>query len=155
MDYTVHGILQARVLEWIAFPFSRGSSQPRDLTQVSCTAGRFFTSWDTREAQEYWSGWPIPFPVELLDPGIKLGSSALHADSLPTELSGKPWLINYNLYIWRNYGRGWLKQCIQLYPVTGRTGLESKFTIFSLSTVILLIDSLINSFFKDSCSSVK
>ena len=36
MDYTVHGILQARILEWVAFPFSRGSSQPRDLTQVSC-----------------------------------------------------------------------------------------------------------------------
>ena len=108
MDYTVHGILQARVLEWIAFPFSR-SSQPRDQTQVSriaaagkptrlpcpwdspgkntgvvrhfllncmqvksesevaqscptlsdpmdCIAGRFFTSWATREAQDYWSG---------------------------------------------------------------------------------------------------
>ena len=35
MDYTVHGILQSRILEWVAFPFSRGSSQPRDLTQVS------------------------------------------------------------------------------------------------------------------------
>ena len=49
-DYTVHGILQARILEWVAFPFSRGSSQPRDRTQVSCSAGRFFTSWATREA---------------------------------------------------------------------------------------------------------
>ena len=39
--------LQARTLEWAAFPFSRGSSQPRDRTQVSCTAGRFFTSWAT------------------------------------------------------------------------------------------------------------
>jgi len=44
MDYTVRGILQARILEWVAFPFSRVSSQPRDLTQVSCIAGRFFTS---------------------------------------------------------------------------------------------------------------
>ena len=44
MDYTVHGILQARILEWVAFPFSRGSSQPRDQTQVSCIAGRFFTA---------------------------------------------------------------------------------------------------------------
>ena len=50
MDYTVRGILQARILEWVAFPFSSGSSQPRNQT----------------------------------------GSSALHADSLPTELSGKP-----------------------------------------------------------------
>ena len=44
MDYTVHKILQARILEWIASPFSRGSSQPRDRTQVSHIAGGFFTS---------------------------------------------------------------------------------------------------------------
>ena len=44
---SVHGILQARVLEWIAIPFSRWSFQPRDLTQVSCIAGRFFTVWAT------------------------------------------------------------------------------------------------------------
>ena len=55
MDYTVHGILQARILEWVAFPFSRGSSQPRDRTQVSHIAGEFFTSWATREAQRYFS----------------------------------------------------------------------------------------------------
>ena len=48
--YTVYGILQARTLEWVAFPFSRGSSQLRDWTQVSCIVGRFFTSWDIREA---------------------------------------------------------------------------------------------------------
>ena len=42
---TVHGILQARILEWVAFPFSSGSSQPRDRTQPSYTAGGFFTSW--------------------------------------------------------------------------------------------------------------
>ena len=40
----VHGILQAIILEWVAVPFSRGSSQPRDQTQVSRIAGRFFTS---------------------------------------------------------------------------------------------------------------
>ena len=48
-DYTVHGILQARILEWVAFPFSRGSSQPKDQTQVSHIAGRFLTNWATRE----------------------------------------------------------------------------------------------------------
>ena len=51
MDYTVHGILQARILEWVAFPFSRGSSQFRDRTQVSCLSGGLFISWATREAQ--------------------------------------------------------------------------------------------------------
>ena len=44
MDSTVHGILQARVLEQVAFPFSRGSSQPRDWTQISHVAGGFFTN---------------------------------------------------------------------------------------------------------------
>ena len=47
---SVRGILQARILKWIAIPFSRGSSQPRDWTQVSCIAGRFFTIWATRAA---------------------------------------------------------------------------------------------------------
>ena len=45
----VHGIFQARIQEWVAIPFSKGSSWPRDQTQVSCTAGRFFTIWATRE----------------------------------------------------------------------------------------------------------
>ena len=44
MDYTVHGKLQARILEWVAIPFSRGSSQPRDWTQVSHIAGELLTS---------------------------------------------------------------------------------------------------------------
>ena len=55
-DYIVHRILQARTLEWEAFPFSRGSSQPSAQTQVSRIAGRFFINWTTREAQEYWNG---------------------------------------------------------------------------------------------------
>ena len=89
MDYTVRGILQARIREWVAFPFSRGSSQPKDRTQVSCIASRFFTSWATREAQEYWSGQPISSPGDHPNPGIKPGSPALQADSLPAELLGK------------------------------------------------------------------
>ena len=47
---SVHGILQARILEWVAIFFSRGSSQPRDWSQVSCIGGRFFTVWATRES---------------------------------------------------------------------------------------------------------
>ena len=49
----LHGILQARILEWVAIPFSKGSSQLRDWTQISCTAGGFFTSWATREPLLY------------------------------------------------------------------------------------------------------
>ena len=47
---SVHGILQARIVEWVAIPFSRGSSQPRDWTQVYCITGKLFTVWATREA---------------------------------------------------------------------------------------------------------
>ena len=47
IPWAVHGIFQARILEWVAFPFSRGSFQPRDQAQVSRIAGRFFTSWAT------------------------------------------------------------------------------------------------------------
>ena len=48
-DSYVHGVLQTRILQWVANPFSRGSSQPRDQTWVSCIADRFFTIWATRE----------------------------------------------------------------------------------------------------------
>ena len=71
MDYTVHGILQARILEWVAFLFSRGSSQPRDRTQVSHIAGGFFTNWAMRE------------------PGIKPTPSALEGEvSQPLDCQG-------------------------------------------------------------------
>ena len=69
---------------------SRRSSQSRDQIQVSHIAGRFFTIRATRKAQEYWRGWPILSPGDLPDPGIKLGSPALQADSLPAKLPGKP-----------------------------------------------------------------
>ena len=68
MDYIVHGILQARILEWVAVPFSRVSSQPRDWTQVSGTAAEFI-SWATRETRFHswvgkipwrWDRWPTP-----------------------------------------------------------------------------------------------
>ena len=81
MDYIVHRILQARMLAWVAFPFSRGSSQPRNQPRVSHIAGGFFTSQAIRKGQEYWSGQPIPPPAGLPDPGIELGSPALQADS--------------------------------------------------------------------------
>ena len=55
---SIYGISQARILEWVAIPFSRGSSSPRDQTCASCIAGRFFTVWATRETTsdlEIWS----------------------------------------------------------------------------------------------------
>ena len=83
------GIPQARILEWVALPSSRESSQTRDWTQVFHIAGGFFTVWAAREAQEDGIGEPVHSPGELPDPGIKAGSPALQADSLPAELLGK------------------------------------------------------------------
>ena len=70
---SIHGFLQARTLERVAIPFSRGSSQLRDRTLVSHIAGVFFTIWATREAHEYWSGQPIPSPKEPPNPGKNWG----------------------------------------------------------------------------------
>ena len=56
MDYTIHGILKARILEWVAYPFSRGSSRPRNWIWVSCVAGGFCINWAIREA---WLGWKV------------------------------------------------------------------------------------------------
>ena len=82
----------------VAFPFYRGSSQPRDQAQVSCIAGKFLTSWATREAQEYWNGEPIPSPGDLPDPGIELGSPSLQVGSLPTTR-----LITFFLLVSKTY----------------------------------------------------
>ena len=60
MEYTVHGILQAKILEWLALTVSRGFSQPRDRTQVSHIAGRFFAIWATRESHWYNEGEIFP-----------------------------------------------------------------------------------------------
>ena len=92
------GILQASILEWAAMPSSRGSSQPRNRTQVFHIAGRFFTIQAPREAQEYWSGCPIPSPWDLPISGIEPGTPALQVDSLPAELPGKPLLLLYPKY---------------------------------------------------------
>ena len=70
---SVHGILQARILEWVAIPFSKGSSWPRIRTWVSCIASRFFIIWATRDSSN------VP-----LNPNLKF---TCHA--------------NYNFLVWR------------------------------------------------------
>ena len=100
MNYTVHGILQARILEWVAFPFSRGSSQPRDQTQVSHIIGRFFTSSATREAQEY-SGVGSLSLLQQIFPTQELNQGLLHCRCILFQLSykGKTRYIQIKKYI--------------------------------------------------------
>ena len=87
MDYTIHGILQARILEWVAFPFSRGYSQPRDQTQVfHIAAGRFFSKQLRHKESPRILDWvACPFSSGSSWPR-KLGFSALQVNSLQIEL---------------------------------------------------------------------
>ena len=108
--YSVYGILQARILEWVVVPSSRASFWPRDPTHVpyiSCIGGGLVTKsrltlatpWTVAcqaslsvgsSRQEYCSGFPFPSPGDLPKPGIEPGSPVLQAHSWPTELQGKP-----------------------------------------------------------------
>ena len=85
MDYTVHGILQARILEWVAFPFSRWS-ELKLLSHVRLFVTPWTVAYETPlsiefSRQEYWSRLPYPSLGNLPDPGIKPGSPALQADA--------------------------------------------------------------------------
>ena len=94
----VHEILQARVLEWVAPSFSRGSSQLRDQTGVSCIVSRCFTIWATREAQ-----W-LCRPWYLTDIFLKINSVSL---SLQREwltifvISGEIWTFSWKSEFWK------------------------------------------------------
>ena len=79
MEYTVHGILQARIMEWQPFP-SPGDPPNPWIYPGLLHCRQILYQLSTREAQEYWSGQPIPSPAHLPDPGIKPGSPALQAD---------------------------------------------------------------------------
>ena len=93
--YTVHGILQARILEQVAFHFSRGFSNPGIESTSPALQADSSPAELKGSPKEYWSGWPIPSPVVLPDPGMEVGSPALQVDCLPTELS-----VNYIKFTW-------------------------------------------------------
>ena len=104
MGYTVHGILQARILEWVAYPFSSRSSLPRNQTQVFNIAGGFFTNWAIRKAREetggplYYYSWPKTSRASLglwLRAGLCISSSQAECQlgcrkqRLPANISAK------------------------------------------------------------------
>ena len=108
--FSVYGIFQAKILEWVAISYSRGPSPPRDGNSLSCYKVKslsrvpsFATPWTVAcqappsmgfPRQEYWSGLPFPSPRDFPDPGIEPRSPALQADSLPSEPPGK--YLQYN-----------------------------------------------------------
>ena len=87
MDHTVHGTAQARILEWVAFPFSRGSSQPRDRTQVSCIAGGFFTSRAETQGKPKNTGVHILSLLQRIFPTQESNQDPLHCRWILYQLS--------------------------------------------------------------------
>ena len=88
VDYTVHGILQARILEWVAFPFCRDLPNPgTELTSPTLQVDSLLVEPQEKPRNTRVGRQPIPSPAYLPDPGIEPGSLALQVDSLPTDLS--------------------------------------------------------------------
>ena len=90
--FSVHGIPQARILEWIATPFSRGSRRPRDRTLVSCISGRFFTVWATGKSSSTQSPSPISQHADHSLEGIWLGCFS------PVSISEQEFAIHIHSY---------------------------------------------------------
>ena len=107
---SVHGILQARILEWVAISFSRGSSRPRDRTQASHIAGRHFNLWATREALNSNS-------VLLLTSKYPLYASIL---SFVKDVFKKVWELNEWTYMQNCLGQ-WLAHSYNLITVSNYT----------------------------------
>ena len=108
-DYTVHGILQTRILEWVAFPFSGGSSQPRSKTQFSCIAGRFFFFFfqlSHRGSPRTVEWVACPFCSISSQPRNQTTVCCIAVNSLPTKLSGKP-IKSMNQVNWKWWNRRW------------------------------------------------
>ena len=83
---SVHGILQARILVWVAISFSRGCSRPRDQTQVSCIAGRRFILWATKEELK---SFLMRVKEEIEKAGLKLNIQKLRSWHLVPSFHGK------------------------------------------------------------------
>ena len=114
---SVHETFQARIPEQVAIPFSRGSSQSKDGTRVSCLGRWILNLWATSKVKvkvtscptlwdpmdfsrlEHWSGQPFPSPGDIPNPGIEPKSPVLQANSLPSEPPGKPQLVSTDSFI--------------------------------------------------------
>ena len=123
MGYIAHGILQARILEWIAFPFSRGSSQPRDRTQVSHTAGGFLTSWAARvfRVRKFSSSFKI----------LEITRTAVLLSPLP-EKQLSQWASD-------TLQMGWIKGCLQRERWKCVADISFQSTLRGTAQIILLV----------------
>ena len=112
---TVHGTLQTRILEWVAFPFSRGSSQPRGRTQVSLIAGKFFTSWATWEA-------PYPSKNLFLKSNLELDTRGQYSTVFPFLYSSNLLISIIEMRFWKWIWLDGFKVCETYVNDTGMFG---------------------------------
>ena len=141
-DAYVHGILQARILEWVAISFSRGTSKPRDWTRVSCITGRFFMVWATWEA--CWK--KVKVLVTQLCPTLDIH---LFIHSLDTsnscEPSTKPEKVNNNLCNALSYFLSYLSLCLYRWLILNKSFIILlSFKKCFLKSHIIHIDTHIN-----------
>ena len=121
---SLHGISQARILEWVAISFSRLSSQPRDRSWVSCIAGRFFNIWATRETLRYTDNTTVmaESEEELKSLSMKWSSSAVQCSASGSVVSESLWPLG--LYgPWnsasQNTGVDSLSLLQRIFPIQG------------------------------------
>ena len=99
---SVHGILQARILEWVAMLFSRGSSRPRDWTQVFCIAGRFFTVWAIGGVLwwglNWWKALWIHYPFALRPSFTQVSSRNMNSIPVLWEINFFVWWMTFIFY---------------------------------------------------------
>ena len=125
MDYTLHGILQARILEWVASSLSRGSSQPRDRTQVSHIAGRLLYQVSHQGSPRILARVAYPFSSRSSQSRNQTGISCTAGNSLPSEPPKKP----------KNTGEGSLPLLQQIFPTqeSNRGLLHCTWILYQLS----------------------
>ena len=110
MDYIFHGILQARILEWVKV-------KVKSLSRVRLFATPWTVAYQAPRSmgfsrQEYWSGLPFPSPGDLPNPGIEPGSPALQTDTLPSEPLGSLSLLQW-IFLTQELNQG-LLHCRQI-----------------------------------------
>ena len=140
--WTVHGIFQARILEWAAISFSRGSSWPRDQTQVSRTVGRCFTIWATREVPKRLL-MKVKVESEKVGLNLNIQKTKIMASGPITswEKMGKQWKQCQTLFL------GAPKQCQTLFwgAYDGGCSCEIKRRLLLGRKVMTNLDSILKS----------
>ena len=106
-DSSLHGILQARILKWVAIPFSRGSSWPRNWIQVSCITGGFFTNWAIRVA-------PSPLHI-LINASLSFKTQWTVLPTLP-QLQTASWVCGLSVWISHSVFSSLLLHQVKLSP---------------------------------------